>query len=103
MKVLDTNLMGASATTQSPAAAPPRQSGLTAPSAESSASGDRVELSGFTGKLGAVLGAQAQGRATRVAALSTEYQAGTYSADPQQTSRALVQETLSTAAGEKDA
>jgi hypothetical protein len=62
-----------------------------------------VELSGFTGKLGAVLGAQAQGRATQVAALAHAYQAGRYSADPQQTSRALVQETLSTAAGEKDA
>ncbi len=99
MKVLDTNLTGAPAVAQPPASAPAQPSGLTGPSSGSSANGDRVELSGFAGKLGAVLGAQTQDRATRVAALAREYQAGRYNADASQTSHALVEETLNAAAG----
>ncbi len=103
MKVQDTNLTGTLPAAPAPSAAPARQSGLTALSSGSSADGDRVELSSFTGKLGAMLGAQAQGQAARVSAIERDYQAGRYSADAQQTSHALVQETLGTAAGEKGA
>lgn len=102
MKVLDTNLTGTAAASQTPSTAAPRQSGITAPS-PGAANGDRVELSGFTGKLGQVLSGQTQDRAARVAALARQYQAGRYNADAQQTSRALVQETLDNNTAEKGA
>jgi hypothetical protein len=99
MKVQDTNLAAPSVAT-TPAAAP------SAMAARGNAAGragdpDRVELSGFAGRLGGALRAQSQARAQRVAALEREFQAGNFTRDAGQTSRALVQETLNATAGEK--
>jgi len=103
MKVLDTNLTATSAAGQSSAAAPARPPGQSATPEGSAANGDRVELSGFSGKLSSALGAETQDRAARVAALASQYQAGRYQPDAQETSRALVHETLDAAPGEKGA
>jgi len=94
MKVLDTNLMGTSAAAAPPAGSVTKQSGLTGTPAGTAGSGDRVEFSGFAGKLGATLAAQSAGRAARVMSLARDYQAGRYQTDSLATSRALVSETL---------
>jgi len=101
MKVLDTNLTGTPAAAAPPAGSVTRQTGLTGAEPGKPASGDRVEFSGFAGKLGATLAAQSADRATRVAALSRDYQAGRYQPSSLATSRALVSETL--AGSEKEA
>ena len=94
MKVLDTNLTGTSAAAAPPAGSVTRQTGLTGVKPGKTGGGDSVELSGFAGKLGATLAAQSAGRASRVAALARDYQAGSYQPDASATSRALVSETL---------
>jgi len=99
MRVQDPNLAAPSIAT-TPAAAP------SAVAARGNAAGragdtDRVELSGFAGRLGGALQAQSQARAQRVAALEREFQAGNFARDAGQTSRAMVQETLNATAGEK--
>jgi len=101
MKVLDTNLTGTSAAAASPTGSVSKQTGLTGAQAGKPGSGDRVEFSGFAGRLGATLAAQSADRAARVTALARDYQAGRYQPDSLATSRALVSETL--AAGEKGA
>ena len=101
MKVQDTNLTGTSGLPPSGAAT--RQAGLAPPPAAKSGNGDRVELSGFAGKLGATLAAQSQDRAVRVAAIERNYQSGRYSADSNATSRALVTETVAATAADKEA
>jgi hypothetical protein len=101
MKVLDTNLTGTSAVAAPPAGSVTRQAGLTGAQTGKPGSGDSVELSGFAGKLGATLCAQSADRASRVAVLARDYQAGRYQPDALTTSRALVSETVS--AGEKEA
>lgn len=103
MKVLDTNLAGTSAASQAPSPVTVRQSGVSTSSPGLSGGGDRVELSGFTGKLSQALAGQTQDRATRVAALARDYQAGRYSGDANQTSHAIVQETLDASPAEKGA
>lgn len=99
MKVLDTNLTGTSATAAPPAGSVARQSGLTGAQSGKPGSGDRVEFSGFAGKLGATLGAQSADRGSRVAALARDYQSGGYQPDAGATSRALVSETLAAGSG----
>lgn len=100
MKVQDTNLTGTSGL-PAPGAVP-RQAGVDAPASAKTGPGDRVELSGFAGKLGASLAAQSRDRAAQVAALERSYQAGGYSVDARATSRALVGEALA-AGGEQEA
>lgn len=100
MKVLDTNLTGTSATAAPPSGSVTRQAGLTGAQPGKPGSGDRVEFSGFAGKLGSTLGAQSADRANRVAALARDYQAGRYQPDAPATSRALVSETLAAGSGE---
>jgi len=96
MKVQDANLTAASiATTPLAAPAPASTS-----NSERSRADDRVELSGVAGRLGGTLRADAQVRAQRVAALAQSYQSGRLTWDSRQTSRALVNETLSASAGE---
>jgi anti-sigma28 factor (negative regulator of flagellin synthesis) len=92
MKVQDTNLTGTSALPASGGVT--RQASVDAGASAKSAYGDRVELSGFAGKLGATLAAQSQDQSARVAALERSYQSGGYSVDAGATSRALVDETL---------
>jgi hypothetical protein len=62
---------------------------------------DRVELSGFTGKLGATLATQSQARTQRVAALARDFQSGRLTVNADATSRSLVSETLSATGDEK--
>ena len=102
MKVLDTNLAGTTASATPPAGAVTPQSGLSRPHSGKLGNGDRVELSGFAGKLGATLVAQSGARAARVAALAQAYQSGRYRPDAHATSRAMIQETLGASAAEKD-
>lgn len=92
MKVQDTNLTGASALPESGGVT--RQASVDAAAPAKTGYGDRVELSGVAGKLGAALAAQSQDRAARVAALEQSYQSGGYGVDAGATSRALVEETL---------
>ena len=97
MKVQDANLTAASIATTPPAAPSPAS---TTSNSERSGADDRVELSGVAGRLGSTLRADAQARAQRVAALAQSYQSGRLSWDARQTSRAIVNETLSASAGE---
>jgi hypothetical protein len=99
MKVQDSNLAANSIAT-TPAAAPSSVAAR-GNAAERAGNTDRVELSGFAGRLGGALLAQSQARAQRVAALEREFQSGSFARDAGQTSRALVQETLNASAGEK--
>ena len=103
MKVQDTNLAGTAPSAAPPAGAVTPQSGLSRPHTGTLGSGDRVELSGFAGKLGATLAAQSGARAARVAALAVAYQSGRYRPDANATSHAIIQETLGASAAEKDA
>lgn len=96
MKVQDSNLTGAPALPASGEVT--RQASVDAAPAAKTGYGDRVELSGVAGKLGAALAAQSQGQAARVAALEQSYQSGSYQVDARATSRALVGETLAAGA-----
>jgi hypothetical protein len=93
MKVQDPNLTAPSIAT-APAAAPSPPNIHAMPS-DGQARDDRVELSGFAGRLTSALGAEALTRARRVAALAHSFQSGRLALDSRQTSRALVNETLS--------
>ncbi|MBZ5591154.1 MAG: hypothetical protein LAP39_02890 [Acidobacteriia bacterium] len=98
MRVEDPNLTAASiATTPAAAPAPGSAAGSTS---ERPGANDRVELSGFAGRLGSALRSDAQARAQRVAALARDFQSGRLAWDSRQTSRALVNETLSASAAE---
>ena len=103
MKVQDTSLTGTSARAAPPAGGVARPAGADDTPAGKLSSGDRVEWSGFAGKLGATLAAQSAGRASRVAALTRDYQAGRYQPDAQATSHAMVAEMLDVTAGQKGA
>ena len=103
MKVQDTTLTGTSALAAPPAGTVARPAGAGDTPAGRLGSGDRVEWSGFAGKLGATLAAQSADRAARVTALTRDYQAGRYKPDAQATSRAMVAETLDVTAGQKEA
>src|SRR5712692_3645317 len=103
MKIVDPNLNASSISSgraQAPAAMSP-EAGAHTNGPRRSDRGDRVELSGFTGKLGANLATQAQARTQRVAALAQDFQSGRHTVDAAATSRSLVSETLSATAGEK--
>jgi hypothetical protein len=103
MKVQDPNLAGTSAATTptQPSAAVTRQQAGRDTAERPSDVADRLELSGFTDRLGGVLRAQSQARAGRVAALERDFQSGRYAPDAWQISRAIVRETLSGAWGGK--
>ncbi|HVP46251.1 MAG TPA: hypothetical protein VMT32_06700 [Bryobacteraceae bacterium] len=96
MKIEDPNLTAASIAT-TPATAPGSAKGSTS---ERPGTDDRVELSGFAGRLGSTLRADAQARSQRIAALARNYQSGSLRWDSRQTSRAIVNESLSSGAGE---
>jgi len=99
MRVEDPNLAASSITTAPSAATSTTATRRNA--TERAGDTDRVELSGFAGRLGGALRAESQARAQRVAALEREFQSGGFTRDAGQTSRAVVQETLSASAGEK--
>jgi len=63
--------------------------------AASGSGGDRVEFSNTLGRLSQALSADEPGRATRVAQLQAQYQAGAYHADASATARGMVSEALS--------
>jgi|SRR5579872_354875 len=103
MKVDDANLISSSL-----AASPPQASSAVARDAAARKaataegnSGDRVQLSNLTGRLGQVLAGQSQERTRRIDALTRDYQTGKYAPNALESSRALVQETLGATAGEK--
>ena len=60
-----------------------------------------MDLSPLSGTVARVLGADAQSRSARTAALSQAYAAGRYVADAAQVSHALVGETVSASAAQK--
>ena len=60
----------------------------------SAADTDRVELSSFTGRISQTLAADSASRAQRVAQLKNAVQSGTYKADAQAVSRALVDQAI---------
>jgi hypothetical protein len=98
MKVEDPNLTAASiATTPATAPAPGTTKGSTS---ERPGGADRVELSVFAGRLGSTLRTEAQARAQRIAVLARDYQSGSLRWDSRQTSRAIVNESLSAGAAE---
>ena len=99
MKVLDSHL---AATSSASAPASITREPAAGPATGRPAGGDRVELSGFAGKLGATLGAQSQERAARVAAFERDYQSGRYQVDARATSRALVSEALATQSSDQE-
>ena len=102
MKLQDSNLPALSFSTGHTQASDPvgHESGVR-PTPRSRQSGDRVELSNFSGKVAGVLSSAAQTRAGRVESLARAFAAGLHTVDARQTSRALIDETLSTTAGEK--
>jgi hypothetical protein len=99
MKVEDLNPAAGSIATAPPAA--PSSVRAHGNAVERAGGIDRMELSGFAGRLGIALRAESQTRAQRVTVLEREFQAGTFARDAGQTSRALVEETLSASAVEK--
>ena len=103
MKVEDPNLTATSLSSgrAQPPAATSAVGGSRADGPQRSHSGDRVELSGFTGKLGAILATQSQARTQRVAALARAFQSGGLTVDAGAASHSLVSETLSATASEK--
>ena len=56
--------------------------------------GDRVELSSTLGRLSRALGAYQSDRATKVAALASQYQSGNYHADAAAVSHKMVAEAM---------
>jgi len=99
MKVQDPNLAASSITTAPPAMTSTAAArGNAAPRVDDT---DRVQLSGFAGRLGGALRAESQARAQRVAVLEHEFQSGGFVRDAGQTSRALIQETLNASAGDQ--
>ena len=99
MRVEDPNLAASSIATATPAA--PSAATARGNAVQHTGNTDRVELSGFAGRLGGALRAESQTRAQRVAELEREFQSGRFARDAGQTSRALVQETLNASAGEQ--
>ena len=98
MKVENSKLAGAAAGGTPPPGAVGRPEALRSAAPGRTATGDRVELSGAAARMGALLGAEANARTERVAALAHDVQAGRYRPDAFETSRALVAETLGAAA-----
>jgi hypothetical protein len=101
MKVENSNLTGAAAGGTPPAGAVGRENSLGSSAPGRTGTGDRVELSGSAAKIGTLLSVEARARAGRVAALARDFQSGRYQPDAAQTSRALVAETLGSAADSK--
>jgi hypothetical protein len=98
MKVENSKLTGAAGGAP-PAGAVGRPDALRGTAPGQTATGDRVELSGAAARIGALLGAEANARTDRVAALAREVQAGRYRPDAFEASRAVVAETLGATAG----
>ena len=101
MKVFDSHLTGTPSLPRPAGAGQPM--GISSSGPAKNGDRDRVEFSGFAGRLGPVLAAQSQDRAARVAALERTYQGGRYTPDPRQVSQALVRETLAAAADREGA
>ena len=99
MRVEDPNSAASSIATATPAA--PSAATARGNAVQSGGDADRVELSGFAGRLGGALRAESQARAQRVAVLEHEFQSGGFVRDAGQTSRALIQETLNASAGDQ--
>jgi anti-sigma28 factor (negative regulator of flagellin synthesis) len=95
MKVVDRNLNSGSAVESGRAQETQRASSTTgSTAAKQTSSGDRVEFSNTLGGLARAMSAFATNNASNVQALSAQYQKGTYQADSQATSRAMVAQAL---------
>jgi hypothetical protein len=68
--------------------------GPTTPAASGDSGGDRVELSSTLGRLSQALSSFSSQRASRVQALTADYQTGRLQADSAATSRGVVSEAL---------
>lgn len=104
MKVFDRNLTPASAAesgrTQETGRSERGDGVARSGSAGNTGSGDRVELSGTLSSLARALSGFSTSRAGRVAALASQYQAGTYRPDSVATSRGMVADALKAAVTE---
>jgi len=103
MKVQDPNLtaLPVPAARSGASGASGRLGSVSTNPALAAAGGDRVDLSPLSGTVARVLGADAQSRSARTAALSQSYAAGQYAADTARVSHALVSETVSASAAQK--
>jgi hypothetical protein len=97
MKVDDRNLNGASSAQTGRATSTQEidRAGSTNGSRHSeSAGGDRAEISGLAGRLSQALNSNSTERSQRIEALTRQYRAGQYQANPQAVSHAFVREAL---------
>jgi anti-sigma28 factor (negative regulator of flagellin synthesis) len=95
MKVVDRNLNSGSAAESGRAQETQRASSTTGSTAATQANnGDRVEFSNTLGSLARAMSAFSTNNASKVQALSTQYQSGAYQVDAMATSRAMVAQAL---------
>jgi anti-sigma28 factor (negative regulator of flagellin synthesis) len=77
----------------------PDRGGTTTPAASGDSGGDRVELSSTLGRLSQAISSFSAQRASRVQALTADYQTGRLQADSGATSRGVVSEALAAGRG----
>jgi anti-sigma28 factor (negative regulator of flagellin synthesis) len=96
MRIYEGNLTGTAAETSRAAETQrsERESSTRMGGSAASGGGDRVELSNALGSLSHALASYGSGRASRVEALTTQYQSGQYQTDASATSRGMVAEAL---------
>jgi hypothetical protein len=97
MKVYDSNLTGTSAAESGrthETVKIGREHGARSAGSRPDQSGDRVELSSTLGRLSRSLDTSGTERASRMEALSAQYNSGKYSAQSKATSHAMVSELL---------
>ena len=99
MKIYDSNLSGVPAGAAQRSQETQQTDRSNAGRSSAAGNGDRVELSGPLARLSQVISTFQADRSSRVQALAAQYQSGTYRPDSAATSRAMIAEGLSGAAG----
>ena len=94
MRINDRNLAGTASETARPQETQMVEAGRQTRSAATHGGGDRVEFSGSLGALARAVSSDQSSRASRIAALTAQVQAGKYQPDAAAISRGIVTEGL---------
>jgi flagellar biosynthesis anti-sigma factor FlgM len=95
MKVYDVNLTGPSASESGRAQETQKADrGSNSQAAGANSSSDRVELSGTLARISRAVSSYSTGRASKVQALTQQYQSGNYRPDSVKTSQGMMTEAL---------
>jgi len=94
MKIYDHSLTGTAASDVSRSQETHKTEGAREPGSSAPATGDRVEFSGSLGALSRAVSADQSARASRIQALTSQVQQGTYQPDSRAISRGMVADAL---------